>query len=91
MDELHEEEDFRRRVEAGDWPALLRDGTRQGSPCYDYDRVLVNWKGGDVETYRIGSGRSGYPGDSALDVAQTILSDFAKLPEHAMTSRGGTG
>lgn len=64
------ENDFRARVQAGEWPSCVAHGV-DGS-FYDYDVVVVRWKD-DVATYRIGSDNNGWGDNSAMAKANRIL------------------
>lgn len=44
---------------------------------YDYDTVVVKWADGELVTYKMGDGRTGYRGDSALAHANRLLSAHA--------------
>lgn len=66
------ENDFRIRVQAGEWPANMQHGVRDG--FYDYDYVAVRWKADEEPgTYRIGEDNNGYGDNSAMAKANRIL------------------
>lgn len=77
------ENDFRVRVQAGEWPSVLRHGVKDR--LYDYDYVVVWWKSDEEPlTYRLGQ-NNGFGDSSAMAKANRILA--LKAQGHDVSQR----